>query len=69
MNELTRSEKMRAAGFTRRKTGKVAGGLWPDPDHWHYEVLAGKWVCHETGEYGTPEKGDWYVDIDEWRRW
>jgi len=29
---LTPSQKMTAAGFTRRKTGKTVGGLMLDPD-------------------------------------
>lgn len=30
--EQTRSQKLKAAGFTRRKTGKSAGGLYREPD-------------------------------------
>lgn len=32
--EVSRSQRMRNAGYSRRKTGKTAGGLMPDPpDH------------------------------------
>lgn len=37
---------------------------WP-----YYCVLMGRWYCQETGAYGFPAKGDWYVDAGEWRIW
>ena len=38
--------------------------------HWVYEVLRGKWLCWETGEYrARPRLGDYYSDAGEWRIW
>jgi len=37
--------------------------------HWSYCVLRGRWQCWETGAWGFPSEGDWFLDYDEWRVW
>ncbi len=42
-----------------------------EENHWVYWPLAGKWRNLKTGEWGSPQKGDWYRDgaPGEWRIW
>lgn len=40
-----------------------------EPCHWRFWSIVGKWHCQETGKFGTPLRGDWYVDWNEWRIW
>lgn len=36
---------------------------------WIYFIYHGKWYDSKSKTYGFPEKGDWYLDWDEWSIW
>lgn len=50
----TRSQKLAAAGFARRPSGKMAGGLWPDPEEPREDRFPGVDIdAIHRGRYGS----------------